>query len=284
MAQKKTVEAARLQPAPGVIDAMPETPAEEAEAGGPRQWLWSVLSGSRGALRDAFLVSLFVNLLALAVPVFVLQVYDRVVFHAGLTTLEGLVIGMALAIGFDYVLRLGRSRVFQSVAIRVDVGLGRMLYDRFMATPLRLLEARPSAHWHALFRDAEAIRNALAGPTAALAIDLPFAVLFLIVILVIATPVAWVLLVMLPLFLILAWRSGSSMGKASGEEREAAMIRENLLNEIIMGRATVKALALDDAIRPRWEDRHASTVESAQSRGRTSDGHQVLAHVMMLGT
>ena len=52
-------------------------------------WLWTALRDARGAVRDTLLVSFFVNLLALATPVFVLQVYDRVVFHAGLTTLQG---------------------------------------------------------------------------------------------------------------------------------------------------------------------------------------------------
>src|SRR5690606_28561783 len=115
----------------------------------------------------------------------------------------------------------------------------------------------------------EVVRNAVAGPCAALAIDLPFAILFLVLIFVIASPVAWVLVLMLPCFVTLAWRSGAVMDRSSGAEREAAISRENLLNELITGRTTVKALALDDAMRPRWEERHAHTIEQARSRGQT---------------
>jgi len=129
-----------------------------------RAWLWDALGDARGALRDAVLISLFVNFLALAAPVFVLQVYDRVVFHGGISTLKGLVIGMAGAILFDYLLRHARSRMFQSVAVNLDVVVGRALFDKILGLPLRVLEGRPAAYWQALFRDAETVRNAISGP------------------------------------------------------------------------------------------------------------------------
>lgn len=249
-----------------------------------RRWLWDALSGARGALRDALLVSLFVNLLALAAPVFVLQVYDRVVFHAGLSTLKGLVIGMAIAILFDYVLRQARSRIFQSVAVGVDVSVGRALFGKILGLPLRVLEGRPAAYWQALFRDADTVRNACSGPSAALLTDIPFAVLFLILIFVLAPPVAWVLVIFLPLFVLLAWRSGRAMRASAARERDSTQSRDMLLSELIAARATVKALALGDALKPRWEDRHAAAIELSRERGQATDGHQVLANAMMLLT
>ncbi len=63
-------------------------------------------------------MSFFVNILALAVPVFTLQVYDRVVASSGISTLQGLVVGMFLVLVFDYVLRMARSRIMQTVALR----------------------------------------------------------------------------------------------------------------------------------------------------------------------
>jgi len=50
--------------------------------------------------REVLVMSFFVNLLALAVPIFTMQVYDRVIFKAGMSTLQGLVIGMALVVFF----------------------------------------------------------------------------------------------------------------------------------------------------------------------------------------
>ncbi|MFT6583650.1 MAG: ATP-binding cassette subfamily C protein LapB [Alphaproteobacteria bacterium] len=251
---------------------------------GKERWLWSALQTSRGAIRDLVLMSLFVNILVLSIPVFVLQVYDRVVFHSGLTTLQGLIIGMCLVIGFDYVLRQARSRVFQGIARRVDANIGRALYAKVQSLPMRVLESRASHFWQSIFRDVNAIRNMISGPSAVLMLDLPFAVLFFIVVAIIAPPVAWVLLVFIPLFMILAWRSGSVMQKAAASERETSQNREGLMNEIIAGRATVKALALDETLRPRWEERHADAIEGAQQRGEMGDGYQNLGYIMTLST
>ena len=110
-------------------------------------WLQPLIRPMRSVFREVFLLSLFINALALAVPVFIQQVYDRVVAHAGLSTLHGLVIGMALLLVFDYVLRQARARVLQTVALRIDIDVGELVFDKFMALPLRTLESRPSAAW-----------------------------------------------------------------------------------------------------------------------------------------
>lgn len=250
----------------------------------PHKWLRPVLKPLRPAFREVLAMSLFVNLLALATPVFVLQVYDRVVFFAGLTTLQGLVIGMAIALLFDFVLRQARSRMLQRVALRIDVEVGRKLFDKLFALPLRELESKPSAYWQALFRDIEVVRNVFSGASAVLLTDLPFAVLFVSFIFVIALPIAWLLIIVLPLFLLLAWRSAAVLGAASAEERSAGFARDALVAEMIAGRATAKALALGDSLRPAWEERHAETIERALTRGGRADSYVNLGTMLTVFT
>ncbi len=60
----------------------------------PHDWLKPLLKPLRPAFREVVLMSLFVNILALALPVFILQVYDRVVFYQGLSTLRALIAGV----------------------------------------------------------------------------------------------------------------------------------------------------------------------------------------------
>ena len=243
----------------------------------PRDWFREVVRPLKPAFREVLVLASFVNILALAVPVFVLQVYDRVVFHAGLSTLQGLALGMAVVLAFDFILRQARARLLQRVALRVDVVVGRKLFDKLMGLPLQILESRPSAYWQTLFRDVDVVRNTVSGASALLIADLPFAILFLALTFVIATPVAWILLIILPLFLLVAWRSGNTLASVCEEERESALARDKLLSEIIAGRATVKALALDRAVRPLWEERHADNIEHAVARGGTTDSYVNLA-------
>lgn len=258
---------------------MPKAPTEAN-----RSWLKPFLMPFKSVFREVVAMSFFVNLLALAVPVFTLQVYDRVVGSAGISTLQGLIVGMMLVLIFDFILRQSRARILQTVALRVDVELGRRLFRKLMRLPLQTLESRASAHWSSLFRDVDLVRNTLSGSSALLLADLPFAILFLILIFVIAAPVAWVLLVMLPVFMIVAWRSSSVMSEASGEERQSTQSRDSLVAEMIAGRTTIKALALDRSMEPVWEEKHAQNIENAIQRGTKTDGFANLGSSLSLMT
>jgi ATP-binding cassette subfamily C protein LapB len=118
-----------------------------AESGNNRAWLKPFIKPLVPTFRETIVMSAFINLVALATPVFTMQVYDRVVFHKGISTLWGLVIGMIAVIIFDLVLKLARSRVMQTVALRVDVLVGRQLFDKLMALPLAELESKPAGYW-----------------------------------------------------------------------------------------------------------------------------------------
>lgn len=251
----------------------------------PRSWLRSFLKPILPVFREVLAMSFFVNALALAVPVFTKQVYDRVVFHAGISTLEGLMLGMLFVLVFDYVLRQSRSRIMQRVALRVDVVVGRALFEKFMSLPMKTLESQPGAHWQSLFRDVDVVRNTLSGASAVLMADLPFALLFFGIIFVIAPAIAWIILLMVPVFVFVAWRSGAVMAKANREERQTSQTRDSLVAEMIAGRTTIKALALDGAIRPIWEQRHAENIERAIVRGGKADSYTNLgASLTMLTT
>jgi ATP-binding cassette subfamily C protein LapB len=247
-------------------------------------WLRPLLRPLRPVFLEIAGLSFFVNLLALAVPVFVLQVYDRVIFHAGLNTLTGLAAGMVVVLTFDFVLRQARARLLQRVALRIDIGLGRRLFESIAHLPLLMLERRPTGAWQALFRDADVLRNTLSGPTALLACDLPFIALFLALIVLIATPVAWIVLAVLPVFAIVAWRSASTLTRQTGLEQDSLRARDTLLAEWIAGRTTVKALALDRATGPMWEARQAEVIDRAIARGIRADGYANLGTTLTLIT
>ena len=255
-----------------------------AESDNNRAWLKPFVKNLMPTFREVVVMSAFINLVALATPVFSMQVFDRVVFHKGISTLWGLVIGMIAVIIFDLVLKLARSRVMQTVALRVDVLVGRQLFDKLMALPLSELESKPAGHWQGLFRDVDTVRNTLSGGSAVLITDLPFVVMFLVLIITIAPPVAPVLLVILPLFMFVAWKSGNVMAEANQDERKSSISRDQLIAEMIQGRTTIKALALDQAMRPHWERSHADNIEKSAVRGAKTDFYSNLGGSLTMCT
>lgn len=216
-------------------------------------------------------MSLFISILALALPIFLLQVYNRVVQFNAISTLHALLVGVSIVICFDFLLRETRSRMLQWAAVRIDARLGKSVFKKLLSIPLQELERRSTSQWHAHFRDVETVRNTICGPTAILTVELPFAIIFVAVIFVIATPIAWVLLVAIPCFVLLSWRSGKVLENATVVERSAQISRDALLGEVLANRTTVKALALDRSFLPRWEDKHADGIELSFARGRRGD-------------
>ncbi len=275
----------KTQPAGGPKGALGTDTQPGTKAGSRgRGWLRPFLKPLMPTFREVAVISFFVNLSALAAPIFVLQVYDRVVYHAGLSTLQGLVIGMVVLLGFDFILRQARSRIMQTVALRLESQVGRRLFDKLTGLPLGVLENRPTEFWQRLFRDVDTVRNTLSGASAILVCDLPFAILFLGLVFIIAEPVAVVLLVALAVFLVLAVLSGRSIQNASEQEKDTLGSRDALLGEILQGRATVKALALDGTLKPAYEDRLAAQVENAIHRGGRVDSYSNLGAVISVVT
>ncbi|HLO77757.1 MAG TPA: ABC transporter transmembrane domain-containing protein [Magnetospirillum sp.] len=236
-------------------------------------WLRAILDPLRPVARELLTASLFINVLALAAPIFVMQVYDRVIGHSSMETLKGLVIGMAIVLVFDYVLRQSRARIMQMVSLRIDVEVGTRLFDKLMRLPLRTLEGRSSAVWQQLFRDVDTLRATLSGSSAILLADLPFVLIFLGVIFIIGRPLALVFLVVFALFILLAWRSGKSLSDNTQRDKNVTATRDALVAEIVAGRGVVKSVGLGRAVRPLWEDKHASAIEHAIQRGATADGY-----------
>ena len=103
-------------------------------------WLVSTVKLSQRDVVRLATYSLFINILALATPVFVLQVYDRVVFQSGLDTLRALILGVLVALVFDFILRQARSRLLQFVSLKIDGRLGEAVFDRFSELKLENLE------------------------------------------------------------------------------------------------------------------------------------------------
>ena len=229
-------------------------------------------------------VSIFINALSLAVPIFVLQVYDRVVPYAGIQTLKGLLAVILGVIIFDFILRHARSRLVQMIALHVDTKVKRMLFARLTGLTLRRLESQSGAQWRDLLRDGEIIRDTVAGSTIVLLVDLPFVVMFLAVIGFIAGPVAWVLVALIPVYIALTLLSSAIIGRSTRDEQDAAVKRDALTGEMVAGRATIKALNLGAQLRDRWEDLEAELIRRSVVRGSHVDGFSNMGASMAMLT
>jgi ATP-binding cassette, subfamily C, bacterial LapB len=226
-------------------------------------WFWSEVNKLRAELRPVLLAALVVNLLAFAVPLFTMHVYDRVIPNKAIPTLWVLALGVLLALALDFLLRLARAQLIDEVGRKLDAKLSQKLFEKIMNIPL----AERAGSTGAMARrvsEYELVRDFFASTTVVLAVDILFLFLFLALITVLA---GWLVLVPVAgILLMLA--AGLSLQKGMNQSaldaQADASLQHAVLVESISGLETLKAQRAEGQMLGRWRrlsDMTAATQE-----------------------
>ena len=150
-----------------------------------RHWFWGALSDQWPVYRDVLSAALLINVIALAMPLFTMNVYDRVIPNRAMETLWVLALGVILLFAVDFMLRLLRGYFIDLASARIDMQLSAQIMDRVLGVRM---EARPAAvgAFASNLRSFEAVRDFITSASVTAFIDLPFALLFVFVIALIA--------------------------------------------------------------------------------------------------
>src|SRR6476660_2551576 len=165
-----------------------------------KHWFWSVVARFWSNYSHVAVAALIVNMLALASPLFIMNVYDRVVPNGAIPSLIALSIGLIIAILFDFVLRTVRSRIIDMTGKTLDVVLAANIFEHVQAVKMSQRPTSVGVLANQL-RDFDSVREFFTSGSVVSAIDLLFAVLFIAVLYIIAGPLAWIPLLMLPIMI-----------------------------------------------------------------------------------
>lgn len=191
-----------------------------------------------------------INVLALALPLLMLQVFDRVLPYRALDTLGLLVIGTAIALVAEAVLKFMRSSVMVWAAARFEHGVMCNAVSRLLASPEEKLERGGYAD---RFKAIGALKEYFSGQTFLQLLDLPFTILYLALVAVIG---GWMVLVPVVGAIAFGWvsiRFGETHGALFRERNMADRRRSNFLVETLGGIHTVKAMAMEAFMLRRYE-------------------------------
>ncbi len=224
----------------------------EVRAGRHSHWFWGVMAESRPLYRDVLLAAFLANLFALGMPLFTMNVYDRVVPNRAFETLWALAIGLALMLISDLVLRTMRGRFVDLASSRIDVKLSATIMEQVLGTRM---EQRPvsAGSFASNLRAFESVRDFIGSATVVAFIDLPFAIIFLIVIGWISWWMLLPLLVGATIMLVYALAVQGRMHELAETTYRAGAQRNATLIEGLVGFETIKALAAESPIQRRWE-------------------------------
>lgn len=216
-------------------------------------WFWGEFARHRRAFVEVSAASLVANLLAVAVSLFSMQVYDRVIPYQSEPTLWVLALGVLLAIVLEGVLKVARSALMDRSGRRIELAVQARLMDRVLGMKARPSERKPSETVSAI-RDFGAVREFFTAATVGTLADLPFLLVFLALVVSIGGPLVWVLimggvLMVLPGFLVrkrLVALAASTQG--------ASVQSARLLYETVYEHETVTTQRGEDRVRRVWAE------------------------------
>ena len=229
-------------------------------------WFWSEVYKARREFWPVLLAALIVNLLALAVPLFTMNVYDRVIPNKAVSTLWVLAAGVGLALIFDFVLRLARSQLVDEIGRKLDSKLAQKLFEKVMNLPMAERQGSTGAFARRV-SEYELVRDFFASTTVVLAVDVLFLFLFLALITVLAGWLVMVPIVGIVLMLIAGVALQKSMAKAAIDAQADSSLQHSVLVESIAGAETLKAVRAEGQMLGRWR-RYSSMSAVTQERMR----------------
>ena len=218
-----------------------------------RSFLRLLIRTLSGLPADVIAASVAINLLGLALPLAILQVYDRIVPHAATATLTLLMTGIGCALVLEATLRIARSYVIAWSAMKLAWRTNVDAACRVVTAPAKLVDAQPAAHWIQRLQAVATISEFNISTAPLVLIDLVFIVIFLPLLFACSRWIAAVPLTIFFLFGVAAIKRGRELRRATtGRASAEAKIRDFLV-EVLNGIVTVKALGTEQQILRRFE-------------------------------
>jgi ATP-binding cassette subfamily C protein LapB len=229
-------------------------------------WFWSTIRSYWRDYVHVAIAALLINLLALATPLFTMNVYDRVVPNVAIPTLWALAIGVILSLIFDFILKVARGQIINVAGKQADNELAGKIFAHALAIDF---EKRPvsSGQFANHIREFETVREFITSSSLVSLIDVLFIGIFVAVLFLLVGPIAIVPLIAVPIVLAISLFVQAPLSGAIEKSHKESAIRHSILVESIANLDTVRALNAEGRMQTKWE-RSVAASSAAIMTGR----------------
>lgn len=215
-------------------------------------WFRDTLKRSRWLYIDAIAASFLINLIGLATPLFVMNVYDRVVPNQAEATLWVMAIGITGVFFFDLLLKTLRGLCLDLAGKKTDLIISATLFERIVGMAMKFRPARVGSFAQNI-HEFQSLRDFLASLTLASVIDLPFTLLILAVIAMIGGHLVWIPILAFPLVALIGWALQRPLADTMQRSMALAAERQSSLIESLAGLDAVKVNNAESERQYIWE-------------------------------
>ncbi|MDY0227160.1 MAG: type I secretion system permease/ATPase, partial [Desulfomicrobium apsheronum] len=218
-----------------------------------KKWFWGTIFHFLPIYRHVILATIFINLLAIASPLFTMNVYDRVVPNNALETLWVLAVGVGIAFFFDFALRNLRGYFVDVAGRNSDILVASKLMSHILSIRL---DHKPESTGALVnnMREFDSLREFFSSTTLLALVDLPFLILFITIIFYIGGPVAIVPAVVAPIVILVGIIMQGPLRRAIEGGYKESTQRNALLVETVSGLETIKTSRAEGSMLGRWEN------------------------------
>ncbi|MGB1191031.1 MAG: type I secretion system permease/ATPase, partial [Pseudomonadales bacterium] len=237
----------------------PMADSDEADNQTPH-WFWTVIKRSRHLYGEVILASFLTNLFALATPLFIMNVYDRVVPNQALNTLWVLASGVTLVMLFDLLMKSLRGYFLDIAGKRADILLSSATFEQVLNMRMQEHPARVGSFASQL-QEFDQFREFFTSTTLMTLIDLPFILLFIGLIFIIAGPLGFIPLLMLPLVLSISYLAQRKLAPVIGDIFSESARKTAMLIETLNSLEAIKAIRAESTMQSRWEQHQSNLAQ-----------------------
>ena len=217
-----------------------------------KNWFWDVIYSSWPIYSEALAASLLINLFALASPLFIMNVYDRVVPNHALETLWVLALGVTIVFTFDFIIKSLRSYFIDVAGKRSDIILSATIFEKVMGIKM---EHRPKSvgAFASNLSEFESFRDFLTSATLTTLIDLPFLIIFISVIYMLGGSLAFIPLAVLPLAVLAGIAVQKPLKNTINELFKFSAQKNATLVESLNNLDSIKSTGAEGQMQGKWE-------------------------------
>jgi ATP-binding cassette subfamily C protein LapB len=224
-----------------------------------------------------YFASFVINLLALSLPLSIMQVYDRVIPNRSLSTLAWLFFGLAVALFIDFILKAVRSTLLSWQATRFARNVENEAVARFLRAPNGAFEREPAAVHVNRYAAAAALADYHSGQARLVLIDLPFVGIALMVMAIVGGPMVFVPASLFLGFAALAIGRARKFRRILDARTEQDNRKYDFIAEVLAGIHTIKAMAMEPQMQRRFERLQEAVAKTTMSSILTGQANQSAA-------
>lgn len=229
---------------------------ETGEQTRDKHWFWSTVKRSIGLYGEVILASLFINMFALVSPLFIMNVYDRVVPNYAVETLWVLASGVFIVFMFDLAMKSLRGYFIDVAGKRADIMLSSRTFARVMDIRMSHRPTRVGSFANNL-QEFDAFREFFTSTTMTALIDVPFVLLFITLIMTIGGVLAIIPLTAIPLIILVSFAFQRPLQRTIEKSFAESSRKHAMLIETLSGLDAVKASRAEGVMQRKWEEYNA---------------------------